>query len=79
MGASGEEILPERLDITYGGVAVFCDGRPVEPLPVEALSLAAAEKEISVRVGLHLGSFEATVLTTDLSPDYVRLNAEYTT
>ena len=71
--------MPERLDITYGGVAVFQAGRPVEPIPVEALNKAAAEREISVAVDLHLGSFEATVLTTDLSLDYVRLNAEYTT
>ena len=79
VGAAGEEIVPERLDITYGGVAVFQAGRPVEPIPVEALNKAAAEREISVAVDLHLGSFEATVLTTDLSLDYVRLNAEYTT
>ena len=79
VGAAGEEIVPERLDITYGGVAVFQAGCPVEPIPVEALNKAAAEREISVAVDLHLGSFEATVLTTDLSLDYVRLNAEYTT
>lgn len=79
VGASGEAIAPERLDITYGGVPIFRAGRPVEPVSQNALQRAASEKEVPIRVDLNLGSHEATVLTTDLSLDYVRLNAEYTT
>jgi glutamate N-acetyltransferase/amino-acid N-acetyltransferase len=79
VGASGEAIAPERLDITYGGVPIFSVGRPVEPVSQDALQRAASEKEVPILIDLNLGSHEATVLTTDLSLDYVRLNAEYTT
>ncbi len=35
------------------------------------------EKNISIKVGLSLGRGEATVWTSDLSCDYVKINAEY--
>ncbi|MEP7303049.1 MAG: bifunctional ornithine acetyltransferase/N-acetylglutamate synthase, partial [Caldimonas sp.] len=35
------------------------------------------QSEITVRVGLHRGSHEATVWTCDLSYDYVKINADY--
>jgi len=35
------------------------------------------ETEIRVRVGLGLGKASACIWTTDLSHDYVRINAEY--
>jgi glutamate N-acetyltransferase/amino-acid N-acetyltransferase len=35
------------------------------------------EKNISIKVGLNLGRAEATVWTSDLSYDYVKINAEY--
>jgi glutamate N-acetyltransferase/amino-acid N-acetyltransferase len=34
---------------------------------------------VEIRVGLGLGKAAAFVLTTDLTYDYVRINAEYTT
>jgi glutamate N-acetyltransferase/amino-acid N-acetyltransferase len=36
-------------------------------------------KEFSVLVDLHLGDGEATVYTSDLSYDYVKINADYRT
>ena len=35
--------------------------------------------EFVIRVELNRGDFEASVLTCDLSYDYVRINAEYRT
>jgi glutamate N-acetyltransferase/amino-acid N-acetyltransferase len=79
VGAAGGGIIRERLDITYGGVPVFKAGQPVEPIPKEELSQAAASKEVPIRVDLKLGPIEVTVLTSDISVEYVRFNAEYTT
>ena len=44
-----------------------------EELGVEAMT----PEEITIRVELKRGAFEAKVWTTDLSYDYVRINAEY--
>ena len=44
----------------------------------EALGQAEMDKdEITVEINLARGEFEATVFTSDLSHDYVRINAEY--
>jgi glutamate N-acetyltransferase/amino-acid N-acetyltransferase len=36
-------------------------------------------RKFQVRLDLRLGKSTATILTCDLSYDYVRINAEYTT
>ena len=38
-----------------------------------------AREEITIRVDLNLGDCEETVWTSDLSHDYVTINAEYRT
>jgi glutamate N-acetyltransferase / amino-acid N-acetyltransferase len=38
-----------------------------------------AEEEILIRVELNAGSIRETVWTSDLSHEYVRINAEYRT
>jgi glutamate N-acetyltransferase/amino-acid N-acetyltransferase len=51
-------------------------------LLVEALPSAAEkmrEREFAVNLDLRLGKASATILTCDLSYDYVKINAEYTT
>lgn len=77
-GASGASLDPERLELRIDGVRVGARGR----LMVEALPQAAArmgKREFTVRLDLRLGKSSAKVLTSDLSLDYVKINAEYTT
>ena len=45
----------------------------------ERLADIMAQHEIDVRVGVNGGSASATVYFSDLTHDYVTLNAEYTT
>ncbi len=61
-----------------GGVKIAAHGA----LVVDALEEAAAvmrQREFAIRLDLKLGKGSATILTSDLSLDYVRINAEYTT
>src|SRR5262245_38454193 len=64
---------PERLTVSFDGTAVFADGAPTGDVP----ELAGAACRIEVDLGL--GTGEAAYLASDLTYDYVRLNAEYTT
>lgn len=64
---------PERLRVSFDGTDVFDAGSPTGAVPV--LSGAACRIELA----LGLGSGSAGYLASDLSTDYVRLNAEYTT
>jgi glutamate N-acetyltransferase/amino-acid N-acetyltransferase len=77
-GSSGAYVESDKLILWIGGVKVAANGR----LLTEALPQAGAamkEREFYVRLDLCVGKSSATILTCDLSYDYVRINAEYTT
>ncbi|HSR57572.1 MAG TPA: bifunctional glutamate N-acetyltransferase/amino-acid acetyltransferase ArgJ [Candidatus Binataceae bacterium] len=77
-GSSGAAVESDRLMLSIGGVKVAARGA----LITEALPQAAAkmrEREFTVDLDLRLGRARATILTCDLSYDYVKINAEYTT
>ena len=63
----------ERLTVCFDGVAVFAEGAPTGHLP----ELWGAVCRIDLELGLGDGS--AGYLASDLTYDYVRINAEYTT
>jgi glutamate N-acetyltransferase/amino-acid N-acetyltransferase len=62
---------PARVSLAYNGTKVLTNGTPtgVEP-PVDGAVC-------TIDLDLGLGSGEASYLTSDLSYDYVRINAEY--
>jgi glutamate N-acetyltransferase/amino-acid N-acetyltransferase len=62
---------PARVSLAYNGTAVLLDGAPqhVEP-PVDGAVC-------TIDLDLGLGDGSAAYLTSDLSYDYVRINAEY--
>ncbi|SRR5579885_113352 len=77
-GSSGAAVDSDKLVLYIGGVKVAARGA----LLVDALAAAASkmrEREFDVRLDLRLGRASATILTCDLSYDYVKINAEYTT
>ncbi len=62
---------PDRLTIVIDGVPVLVDGMPSGDEP------ALANGHCSIEIDLALGDGTASYLTSDLSYDYVRINAEY--
>ncbi len=64
---------PERLSVSFDGTTVFRGGAPTGLVP----ELGGGACRIELELGL--GDGEAAYLASDLSTDYVRLNAEYTT
>ncbi len=65
------QLDPARVSLTYNGTAVLVDGAPldVEP-PVDGATC-------TIELDLGLGDASASYLTSDLSYDYVRINADY--
>ncbi len=68
---------PRKLRIGFGGVDLAVDGVDTGRAAEAAESLVGQEVVIAVDLGL--GSGRAEVLTCDLTPDYIRFNADYTT
>ncbi|MEE4658914.1 MAG: bifunctional glutamate N-acetyltransferase/amino-acid acetyltransferase ArgJ [Halieaceae bacterium] len=69
----------EKVELHLNDVLIACDGGRA-PNYTEAQGQAAmAAPEIRIAVALHRGTAAATVWTSDLSYDYVKINAEYRT
>jgi glutamate N-acetyltransferase/amino-acid N-acetyltransferase len=80
VGASGVPLRPVDVGIAIGGVELLRRGEPVGgERAVRAARRALAKKRVAIEVSVGRGSGEARLLTTDLSYEYVRVNAEYTT
>jgi glutamate N-acetyltransferase/amino-acid N-acetyltransferase len=72
-GDAYAELDPGRVTLSYGGTKVLVDGAPTQIEP----DVSGDRCEIELDLGL--GSGNAAYLTTDLSYDYVRINADYRT
>ncbi len=80
VGRAGVEHLEiGRVQIWLGGVRIVHQGARDPGYSESAGQQAMEGNEISIRVHLGRGEVESSVLTCDLSYDYVRINAEYRT
>jgi glutamate N-acetyltransferase/amino-acid N-acetyltransferase len=75
LGASGADLDPDLVDISYNGVIVCRNGVAADH-DVDALRGAMAAREIEIRCDLSLGAAEAGVLFSDLTHAYVDENKD---
>ncbi len=68
----------DKLAVWIGPVQVLRDGLPTDYAEAEAAAVMR-EHDITVRVALGVGEGEAVFWTSDLSHDYVSINADYRT
>ena len=72
-----ESIDIDRIDLYLGSVRLLHQGLP-DPDYREILGqVEMGREEISIRVNLNLGDASARIWTSDLSYEYVKINAEY--
>ncbi len=80
VGRSGLDALDlERVTIHLDEVCIVRDGGRASDYTEEQGQRVMARPEIAIRVELGRGAAAARIWTTDLSFDYVRINAEYRT
>jgi glutamate N-acetyltransferase / amino-acid N-acetyltransferase len=77
-GRSGAAMDPDKAELEIGGVTLFKDGAPV-PFEEKEVAGYLGGKEVAIALNLHLGRAKATAWGCDLSAEYVKINAEYTT
>ena len=68
-----------KVDIFLGDVCIVEQGGKHPAYTEEAGTAVMSEEEITIRICLNRGDIADQVYTTDLSYDYVRINAEYRT
>jgi glutamate N-acetyltransferase/amino-acid N-acetyltransferase len=77
LGRAGVDGDFESLTIALGGVVVLNRGVAAGRDVVQQARRGLQEHDIAVECDLGVGSGAAEILTTDLSPEYVQLNADY--
>ncbi|MHB1526620.1 MAG: bifunctional glutamate N-acetyltransferase/amino-acid acetyltransferase ArgJ [Candidatus Dormibacteria bacterium] len=78
VGRSGAEFALDRCRLLIQGEEMFALGQAVEA-SLERLVPRLMEPRIAIEINLGVGEAEATALGCDLGPDYVRINADYST
>ena len=77
VGASGIAIHPRQLTLRLGEVTVFRQGEPLR-VPRAQLLRQVDHPEVQIGIDLGRGSSQAQLLSGDLTEDYIRINAKYT-
>ncbi|MFT3875173.1 MAG: bifunctional glutamate N-acetyltransferase/amino-acid acetyltransferase ArgJ [Propioniciclava sp.] len=72
-GTTGAEFDPDQVSVSFNGVTVFRRGGLGEDRSLVDLT----PREVAVEIDLAAGAASATVWTNDLTYDYVKENAEY--
>jgi glutamate N-acetyltransferase/amino-acid N-acetyltransferase len=79
LGAARVRLQLDRAEVRLCGVVVFRQGASTGPAARRRAAVGHASPEIEILVKLGSGRAKASVWTCDLTTDYVRINAEYTT
>jgi glutamate N-acetyltransferase/amino-acid N-acetyltransferase len=77
LGYSGVWIDPNRIDLFFDKAPIVKSGMGVGSSLEERAGKILKNKSFKVTVDLHQGKSEFSVLTSDLSIDYVKINASY--
>jgi glutamate N-acetyltransferase/amino-acid N-acetyltransferase len=78
VGRSGVVVDPEAVAIWIGGEKV-CDRGAAFPFDTGAVHRRMKEPSYEIRVRVGSGDGAARLLTSDLTAEYVRINADYST
>jgi glutamate N-acetyltransferase / amino-acid N-acetyltransferase len=79
IGYSGAQIDPDRIDIWFGDLPVCRDGGRAEQFDQAAAHAFLKQPEYPIRIQLHQGAGACVFWTTDLTHEYVHINADYST
>jgi glutamate N-acetyltransferase/amino-acid N-acetyltransferase len=77
IGYSGAKIDPNKIDIQFGTLPICLDGGRAPNLDEKAAHSYISQPEYSINIQLHQGEGSCTFWTTDLTHQYVSINADY--
>jgi glutamate N-acetyltransferase/amino-acid N-acetyltransferase len=78
IGRSGADVDVDRTSVFIGSECAFSRGAPTT-VDYGIISRAMDAPEVRIRVDMGLGPYRATAWGCDLTEEYVRINADYTT
>jgi glutamate N-acetyltransferase / amino-acid N-acetyltransferase len=79
IGYSGAQIDPQRIDISFGDLPICRNGGRAAEFDENAAHTYIKQPEFAINIDLHQGVGGCIFWTTDLTHEYIRINADYTT
>jgi glutamate N-acetyltransferase/amino-acid N-acetyltransferase len=79
IGNSGAQIVAEKIDIHFGELPICRNGGRAAEFDEATAHEYMSRREFSIAVELHQGRGSCVFWTTDLTHEYIRINAEYST
>ncbi len=79
IGKTEARFLPEKIRVSVGDICIFEGGRGVEVDTDSLLVSRLKKQDITICIDLQMGEETYWMLFSDLSPEYVRINASYRT
>ena len=79
IGYSGAQIDPARINIWFGDLPVCRDGGHAPEFDETAAHAYVAQPEFSIAIQLHQGTGSCLFWSTDLTVEYIHINANYST
>ena len=79
LGHSGVQFTPNKVDVLFNKIPIVKEGMGVGGRLEERAGQILKKKSFKVMIDLHQGRNQFSLFTTDLSIDYVKINASYRT
>jgi glutamate N-acetyltransferase / amino-acid N-acetyltransferase len=79
IGYSGAQVDPDRIDISFGDLPICRDGGRALEFSETAAHAYVSQSEFAVSIRLHQGTGSCVFWTTDLTHEYIHINADYST
>lgn len=79
IGYSGAQVDPGRIDIRFGELQICRDGGRAAEFDEAAAHEYLSRREFSISIELHQGHGSCVFWTTDLTAQYIHINADYST
>jgi glutamate N-acetyltransferase/amino-acid N-acetyltransferase len=79
IGYSGAQVDPNRIDIWFGELPICRDGGRAADFDETAAHAYISQPEFSITIQLHQGQGQCVFWTTDLTHEYIHINADYST
>jgi len=79
IGYSGADIDPDRFDISFGLLPICRNGGRAREFDEAAAHDYISQEEFSISIELHQGEGTCVFWTTDLTTEYIHINADYST
>jgi glutamate N-acetyltransferase/amino-acid N-acetyltransferase len=79
IGNAGAQIDPDRFDISFGELPICRDGGRAPEFDEVAAHDYISQHDFTINIQLHQGEGRCVFWTTDLTHEYIHINADYST